>query len=242
MTVRKNRSLKFGRVLLKLSGEALAGEKKFGIDPPKLKLIADQITGAIDLGVSMAIVIGGGNFFRGGREGWGIQDRVTVDYLGMLGTVMNSMALQESLVQHDIECRVLSAIDVPQICEPFIRPRALMHLNKDRVVILAAGTGNPFFSTDTAAALRALELRCDAILKATKVKGVYDCDPQKNPKAKFFSEMSFTDALSKDLKVMDAAALSLCRDHNLPILVFNLFAEGCLRQALLGKKIGTLIR
>ena len=242
MTIRKNRSLKFGRVLLKLSGEALAGEKKFGIDPSRLKLIADQITGAIDLGVSMAIVIGGGNFFRGGREGWGIHDRVTVDYLGMLGTVMNSMALQESLVQHDIECRVLSAIDVPQICEPFIRPRALMHLNKDRVVILAAGTGNPFFSTDTAAALRALELRCDAILKATKVKGVYDCDPQKNPKAKFFSEMSFTDALSKDLKVMDAAALSLCRDHHLPILVFNLFAEGCLRQALLGKKIGTLIR
>ena len=242
MAARKSRSLRFNRVLLKLSGEALAGEKKFGIEPARLKLIADQIKTGVSLGVSMAIVIGGGNFFRGGREGWGIHDRVTVDYLGMLATVMNSMALQESLVQHDIECRVLSAIDVPNICEPFIRPRALMHLNKDRVVILAAGTGNPFFSTDTAAALRALELRCDAILKATKVKGVYDCDPQKNPGAKFFSEMSFTEALSKDLKVMDAAALSLCRDHKLPVLVFNLFTKGCLRQALLGKKIGTLIQ
>jgi len=243
MKVRKERgSLKYGRVLLKLSGEALAGDKKFGIEPQKLKWVADQIADAASLGVKMAVVIGGGNFFRGGREGGGIQDRVSVDYLGMLATVMNSVALQESLVQHGLEVRVLSAIDVPQICEPFIRPRALMHLKKNRVVILAAGTGNPFFSTDTAAALRALELGCEVILKATKVKGVYDSDPEKNPGAKFCKEMSFTEALSKDLKIMDATALSLCRDHDLPVLVFNLFVRGCLRQALLGQKIGTLIQ
>jgi len=228
--------------LLKLSGEALAGDKKFGIDPERLKWIADQVKDAAELGAKIALVIGGGNFFRGGREGWGIQDRVSVDYLGMLGTVMNSIALQESLVQHDLECRVLSAFEIPQICEPYIRLRALMHLKKDRVVILAAGTGNPFFSTDTAAALRALELKCEVMFKATKVKGVYDSDPLKNPKAKFYREMSFTKALSKDLKVMDATALSLCRDHHLPVLVFNLFEQGCLRQALLGKSIGTLVR
>jgi uridylate kinase len=235
-------TLNYNRVLLKLSGEALAGEKKFGIEPQKLKWIAEQIADAASLGARMAVVIGGGNFFRGGREGWGIHDRVSVDYLGMLATVMNSVALQESLVQHDLEVRVLSAIDVPQICEPFIRPRALMHLKKNRIVILAAGTGNPFFSTDTAAALRALELGCEAIFKATKVKGVYDSDPEKNPRAKFCRRMSFTEALSRDLKVMDATALSLCRDHHLPVLVFNLFARGCLRQALLGKEIGTLIQ
>jgi len=234
--------LKYDRVLLKVSGEALAGEQKFGIDPRRLKWIADQIKDAARLQARLAVVIGGGNFFRGGRLAWGISDRVAVDYLGMLSTVMNAVALQEALEEREVDSRVLSAIEVPQICEPFIRPRALAHLKKGRIVILAAGTGNPFFSTDTAAALRALELECQVILKATKVKGVYDSDPEKNPKAKFFKRLSFTDALSKDLKIMDATALSLCRDHKLPILVFNLFAKGCLREALLGKKIGTLIQ
>jgi uridylate kinase len=234
--------LKYDRVLLKVSGEALAGEQKFGINPKWLKWIGGQIKDVARLQVGIAVVIGGGNFFRGGRQAWGISDRVAVDYLGMLSTVMNAVALQEALEEREVDSRVLSAIEVPQICEPFIRPRALEHLKKGRVVILAAGTGNPFFSTDTASALRALELECQVILKATKVKGVYDSDPEKNPRAKFFERLSFTEALSKDLKIMDATALSLCRDHRLPILVFNLFDKGCLRAALLGREIGTLIQ
>jgi uridylate kinase len=233
--------LAFQTVMLKLSGEALAGKQGFGIDATALDWIADQLKEAVQLGARLAIVVGGGNFFRGGRKGWGIRDRVSVDYLGMLSTVMNSVALQEALSQRDIESRVLSAIEVPEICEPYIRLRALAHLKKNRVMILAAGTGNPFFSTDTAAALRALELNCNVILKSTKVNGVYDCDPEKNPAAKMYYKLSFTKALSKDLKVMDATALSLCRDHNLPVLVFNFFQKGSLKKALLGEKVGTLI-
>jgi uridylate kinase len=232
----------FRRVMLKLSGEAFAGKEKFGIDSGRLDWIAEQIREAVSLKVGMALVVGGGNFFRGGREGWGVSDRVSVDYLGMLATVMNSVALQEALSNHRVESRVLSAINVPQICEPFIRPRALGHLSKNRVVVLAAGTGNPFFTTDTAATLRALELGCSVLLKATRVKGVYDCDPEKYDRAKFYRNLSYTKALSKDLKVMDATALSLCRDHKLPIIVFNLFEEGNLRKALLGKSVGTLIK
>lgn len=243
MKVRKNPGvLKYQRVLLKISGEALAGDHKFGINPEKLKWIADQITEVAKLKVKLAVVIGGGNFFRGGRHSWGISDRVSVDYLGMLSTVMNSVALQEALSERKVESRVLSAIEVPQICEPFIRPRAKMHLEKGRVVILAAGTGNPFFSTDTASSLRALELGCEIVMKATRVNGVYDCDPEKNPRAKLYRNLSFTRALSKDLKVMDATAMSLCRDHHLPILVFNLFEKGCMRKALAGEEIGTLIK
>jgi len=243
--IRKMENLKsaeYTRVLLKLSGEALAGAQRFGIDSLRLSWIAEQIKTAVDLKVGMALMVGGGNFFRGGRESWGVSDRVSVDYLGMLATVMNSVALQQELAKLGIITRVLSAINVPQICEPFIRPRALHHLERDRVVILAAGTGNPFFTTDTAATLRALELGCQVFLKATRVKGVYDSDPEKNPKAKFYQTLSYTKALSKDLKVMDATALSLCRDHKLPIIVFNFFEEGNLRKALLGRTVGTLIK
>ena len=234
--------LKYERVLLKISGEALAGEEKFGINPERLKWIADQLMEVARLKVKLAVVVGGGNFFRGGRHSWGISDRVSVDYLGMLSTVMNAVALQEALSDRKVESRVMSAIEVPQICEPFIRPRAKMHLEKGRVVILAAGTGNPFFSTDTSASLRALELGCEIIFKATKVSGVYDCDPEKSSRARKYRNLSFTKALSKDLKVMDATALSLCRDHHLPILVFNLFDKGCMRKALMGEEIGTLIK
>jgi len=237
----KKSALKYQRVLLKLSGEAFAGEERFGINHKSLAWIADQVAEAVKSGAELALVVGGGNFFRGGREGWGIKDRVSVDYLGMLATVMNAVALQESLIQQGVESRVLSAIEVPQICEPYIRPRALNHLKKGRVVILSAGTGNPFFTTDTAAALRALELECQALFKATRVKGVYDSDPEKNPNAKFFPKLDYTEALKRNLKIMDATALSLCRDHNLPILVFNLFEKGNLKKALLGKKVGTLV-
>jgi len=238
----KKSLLRYQRVLLKLSGEAFAGEQKFGIEQRRLGWISDQLRAAMALKAELAIVVGGGNFFRGGREGWGLSDRVNVDYLGMLGTIMNAVALQEALSQREIEARVLSAIEVPNICEPYIRPRALAHLRKGRIVILAAGTGNPFFTTDTAAALRALELQAQALFKATRVKGVYDCDPEKNPKAKFFPELSYNKALGKDLKVIDAAALSLCREQNLPILVFDLFTEGNLRKALRGEQVGTLIK
>jgi len=235
-------NLRYQRVLLKLSGEAFAGEQKFGIEQKRLSWIADQLKSAMTLEAELAIVVGGGNFFRGGREGWGLSDRVNVDYLGMLGTIMNAVALQEALSQREIEARVLSAIEVPNICEPYIRPRALAHLRKGRIVILSAGTGNPFFTTDTAAALRALELQCQALFKATRVKGVYDSDPEKNPKAKFFKELSYSKALGKDLKVIDAAALSLCREQRLPILVFDLFTEGNLERALQGKQVGTLLK
>ncbi len=235
-------SLKCQRVMLKLSGEAFAGTQKFGIEAVRLGWIADQIKEALSLKVGMAIVVGGGNFFRGGRQSWGVSDRVSADYLGMLATVINSVALQEGLSERGVSSRVLSAINVPQICEPFIRPRALSHLKKERVVILAAGTGNPFFTTDTAATLRALELGCQVLLKATRVKGVYDSDPEKNPLAKFYRNLTYTKALSKNLKVMDATALSLCRDHKLPIIVFDFFEEGNLRKALLGKAVGTLIK
>ena len=238
---KKSSSLKYSRVLLKLSGEAFAGKERFGIDPARLNWIADQVVEASKTGAELALVVGGGNFFRGGREGWGIKDRVSVDYLGMLATVMNAIALQEALGQRGVESRVLSAIEVPQICEPYIRPRALAHLDKGRVVILSAGTGNPFFTTDTAAALRALELEAEALFKATRVKGVYDSDPEKNPRAKFYSRLSYNQALSQELKIMDATALSLCRDHRLPILVFNLFEKGNLKKALLGKKVGTIV-
>jgi len=232
----------YRRVMLKLSGEAFAGNQRFGINQERLSWIAEQIKEAVKLKVGMAIMVGGGNFFRGGRESWGVSDRVAVDYLGMLATIMNSVALQEALVQRGVMVRVLSAINVPQICEPFVRPRAFHHLERERVVLLAAGTGNPFFTTDTAATLRALELGCEVFLKATRVKGVYDSDPEKNPRAKFFEKLTYTKALSEDLKVMDATALSLCRDHKLPIIVFNFFEEGNLIKALLGKPVGTLIK
>ena len=238
---KKSSSLEYSRVLLKLSGEAFAGKERFGIDPARLNWIANQVVEATKTGAELALVVGGGNFFRGGREGWGIKDRVSVDYLGMLATVMNAIALQEALGQRGVESRVLSAIEVPQICEPYIRPRALAHLDKGRVVILSAGTGNPFFTTDTAAALRALELGAEALFKATRVKGVYDSDPEKNPNAQFYPRLSYNQALSQELKIMDATALSLCRDHQLPILVFNLFEKGNLKRALLGKKVGTIV-
>lgn len=238
----KTGQARYSRVMLKLSGEAFAGKKRFGIDSKRLDWIADQIQEAVSLKVGMAIVVGGGNFFRGGRENWGISDRVAADYLGMLATVMNSVALQGALVKRGVMVRVLSAFNIPHICEPFIQPRTLHHLEQNRVVILAAGTGNPFFTTDTAATLRALELGCQVLLKATRVKGVYDSDPEKNPKAKFFATLSYTKALSKDLKVMDATALSLCRDHQLPIIVFNFFEPGNLRRALMGEPVGTIIK
>jgi uridylate kinase len=236
-------ALKYNRILLKLSGEALMGAKGFGIDPTTLDHISDEIVELRKLGCEISIVIGGGNIFRGLKmsETTGI-DRVTGDQMGMLATVINSLALQDSLEKKDVHTRVMSAIRMEQIAESFIRRRAIRHLEKGRVVILAAGTGNPYFTTDTAGVLRAIELRADAIFKATKVDGVYDCDPVTNKKAKKFDVISYGKVLRLHLKVMDATAITLCEENKLPIFVFNLFTRGNLLKAVSGENVGTLIR
>ena len=238
MTVTKP---KFSRVLLKLSGEALGGESGVGICPEAVQRMAGQIREVRELGVQMVIVVGGGNIFRGltGSER-GIE-RATGDYMGMLGTIINALALQDALEKLGCPTRVQSAIAMSQIAEPFIRRRAVRHLEKGRVVIFGGGTGNPYFSTDTAAALRANEIGAEVILKATKVDGIYDCDPQKNPKAKRFAEISYLDALQKRLQVMDSTAFSLCMDNKMPIVVFDFFKAHNLRRAVLGEKVGTLV-
>jgi len=232
---------KFSRVLVKLSGEALGGKDGVGICPEAVHHLAAQIREVRELGVQVVVVVGGGNIFRGlsGSER-GIE-RATGDYMGMLATIINALALQDALEKLGCPTRVQSAIVMSQIAEPFIRRRAVRHLEKGRVVIFGGGTGNPYFSTDTAAALRANEIGAEVILKATKVDGIYDCDPKKNPKAKRFAEISYLDALQKQLKVMDSTAFSLCMDNKMPIIVFDFFKPHNLRRAVSGEKVGTLV-
>jgi len=233
--------LKYRRVLLKLSGEALMGDKGYGIDPSVITGIAQEVKRLIDQGVELALVVGGGNIFRGLAASASGMDRSTADYMGMLATVMNSLALQDGLEKAGVVTRVLSAIEMREVAEPFIKRRAMRHLEKGRVVIFAAGTGNPFFTTDTAAALRAAEIGAEVLLKATKVDGIYDSDPKKNPNAVKYDTLTFTEALSKDLKVMDATAFSLCRENDLPIIVFDLGQTGNIEKVVHGEPIGTLV-
>ena len=231
----------YQRVLLKLSGEALCPRKGFGIDAESLRRIATEIKSVQDLGVQMAIVIGGGNIWRGADAAATGIDRATADYVGMLATVMNALAMQDAMEKLGMVTRVQTAIEMPPVAEPFIRRRAVRHLEKGRVVILAAGSGNPFFTTDTAAALRAVELNAQILLKATKVDGVYDDDPVRNPQAQKFDELSYMRALTMGLKVMDSTAISLCKDNHLPIVVFDLNEKGALEAIMRGKKRGTLV-
>ena len=233
---------KYKRVLLKLSGEALMGEKGYGIDQKIVQFISKEIKEVSSLGVQLAVVIGGGNIFRGLEASSEGMERTTADYMGMLATVLNALALQNALEHRGIPTRVLSAIEMRELAEPYIRRRAMRHLEKGRVVIFAAGTGNPYFTTDTAAALRAMEIGAHVILKATKVDGVYSSDPMKDPRAKKFPEITFIDVLKKGLKVMDSTAVSLCMDNNLPIVVFNLMGKGNVKKIIEGKKVGTLVR
>lgn len=231
----------YKRILLKLSGEALLGKREYGIDPQYAKDLACEIKEITETGVELAIVIGGGNIFRGMKAAANGLDRSTADYMGMLATLMNSLALRDAFEQAGIHARIQSALNIPQIGELYIRSKAIRHLEKGRVVILAAGTGNPFFTTDTAAALRALELDCDILMKATKVDGVYDSDPVTNPDAVLIKKVSFTEVLSKNLHVMDASAISLCRDNKVPIKVFNLLKKGNILNAINEDSEGTLI-
>jgi uridylate kinase len=232
----------FNRILLKLSGEALMGSTEYGIDTAVAAAVAAELKKVNELGVEIAIVVGGGNIFRGVSESAGNMDRAAADYIGMLATVMNAVVLQDALEKQDVYTRVMSAIDIPQLAEPFIRRRAVRHLEKKRIVIFAAGTGNPYFTTDSAAALRALEIKADVILKGTKVDGVYSADPHKDASATKFDKITFQEVLEKHLKVMDASAISLCRDNNLPIMVFNMREEGNIVKAVCGDTaIGTLV-
>ena len=233
--------LAFKRVLLKLSGEALAAGQGFGVDETRIHQIASELADVHSLGVQIAIVVGGGNFFRGVAEQAREMDRVAADHMGMLATVINALALQDALEKHQVFTRVMTAIEMNQVAEPFIRRRAIRHLEKGRIVIFAAGTGSPYFSTDTAASLRAMEIKADAILKATKVDGVYDADPVIVKDAKMFDRISYMDVLKLGLKVMDSTAISLCKDNNLPIVVFNLNRTGNIRRVVTGEKIGSLV-
>ena len=231
----------YKRVLLKLSGEALMGEQTFGIDVTVAHSVAEEIKQVHNLGVELAVVVGGGNIFRGLSKSAGSMDRSAADYIGMLATVMNAVVLQDALERTGIQTRVLSAIDIPEMAEPFIRRRAIRHLEKGRIIIFAAGTGNPFFSTDSAAALRALEIKAEVILKATKVDGVYSADPMKDPTATRFDCITYLEVLEKQLKVMDASAISLCMDNNLPIVVFNMRKPGNIARVVTNDGIGTLV-
>jgi len=231
----------FKRILLKLSGEALASGQGFGVDNTRIHEIAAELRDVHALGVQIAIVVGGGNFFRGVAEQAKHMDRVSADHMGMLATVINSLALQDALEKQGVYTRVMSAIEMNQVAEPFIRRRAIRHLEKERVVVFAAGTGNPYFSTDTAASLRAMEIKADAILKATKVDGIYDADPMLVKDAVMFPEISYMDVLKKGLRVMDATAISLCRENNLPIIIFNLNNHGNIRRVVTGEKVGSLV-
>jgi uridylate kinase len=232
---------KYQRVLLKISGEALKGDREYGIDPVFIINLADQVREVHALGVEIGIVTGGGNIFRGASEAAAHMNRSVADSIGMLGTVINSLMLQDALERAGTATRVLSAIQMSQVCEPYIRRRAIRHMEKGRIVILAGGTGNPYFSTDSASALRANELGADVLLKATKVDGVYTADPAKDPSARLLEHISYQEAISLDLRVMDTSALSLCRDNGIPIVVFNLFRPGNIRRAVCGEKIGTLV-
>jgi uridylate kinase len=236
------KTLAYKRILLKLSGESLLGEKTFGIDRTFADYLAAEIHDVQVLGLEVAVVVGGGNIFRGVSDSAQGMDRVSADHMGMLATVINALALQDSLERASCFTRVLSAIEMKEVAEPFIRRRAIRHMEKGRVVIFAAGTGNPYFSTDTAAALRAMEIKAEIILKATKVDGIYDADPMKNPKAKKFDRLTYLEVLQKGLKVMDTTAISLCMDNHLPIVVYDLKRPGNLRRLVLGERIGTLVK
>jgi len=231
----------YKRIMLKISGEALMGDDSFGINQHTISNIVHEIKEALDLKIQMGIVIGGGNIFRGVALGAAGMDRATADYMGMMATVMNALALQDAMKHAGIVARVQSALNIEQVVEPYIRGKAMRYLEEGKVVIFAAGTGNPFFTTDTAAALRGVEMNADIMIKATKVDGIYSEDPKKNPKAKRYEVVSFDEAIQKDLKVMDATALTLCRDQQLPIAVFNIFKSGALKNILLGQNEGTLV-
>ena len=231
----------FKRVLLKLSGEALAAGQGFGVDATRIHQIAAELQDVHSLRVEIAIVVGGGNFFRGVAEQARNMDRVSADHMGMLATVINALALQDALEKCNVFTRVMTAIEMNQVAEPFIRRRAIRHLEKGRIVSFAAGTGSPYFSTDTAASLRAMEIKADAILKATKVDGVYDADPVLVKDAKMFDRISYMEVLQQGLKVMDSTAISLCKDNNLPIIVFNLNRPGNIRRVVSGEKVGSLV-
>ena len=231
----------YRRILLKLSGESFQGPQGFGIHGETIYAIAQELREVDKLGTQIAIMVGGGNIFRGARQKGFEIDRATGDYMGMLATVLNALALQDALEKLGVHTRVQSAIEMHQVCEPFIRRRAVRHLEKGRVVIFAAGTGNPYFSTDTAAALRAMEIKADVILKATRVDGVYDADPEKVSDAKFFAEITYREVLHQNLKVMDSTAISLCMDNGMPIVVFNMNQPGNIRRAVLGERVGSTV-
>ncbi len=231
----------YGRVLLKLSGEALMGDQGYGVDPAVVTRIAEDVAEIRGLGVQVAIVIGGGNIFRGMAGSARGMDRATADYMGMLATVMNGLALQDALEHHDVPTRVLTAIEMRAVAEPFIRRRAIRHLEKGRVVVFAAGTGNPYFTTDTAAALRAMEVKADIIMKATKVDGIYTADPKKDPAATRYDRITYLQVLEQGLQVMDATAISLCMDNKMPIVVLDLNARGSMRRAIMGESVGSLV-
>ena len=232
---------KYNRILLKLSGEALMGQDAFGVNPEIVTKIVKEIKVAKELGIEVAVVIGGGNIFRGVALGAAGMDRATADYMGMLATVMNALALQDAMKHEDVVSRVQSAINIDQVVEPYIRGKAIKYLEDKRIVIFAAGTGNPFFTTDTAAALRAMEINAEIMIKATKVDGIYSEDPVKNPDAKRYKTITFDDAIQKNLKVMDATAFTLCRDQKLPIGVIDIFKENALKNILIGSDEGTLV-
>jgi uridylate kinase len=234
--------LKYPRVLLKLSGEALAGEKGFGYDFDTVSRLADEVASVRETGASLGLVIGGGNIVRGSLLSKTGMDRVAADYMGMLGTVINAMAVQDVLERKGIDTRVMTAIRMEEIAEPYIRRRAVRHLEKGRTVIFAAGTGNPYFSTDTAAVLRAIQIKANVIIKATSVDGVYSADPKKDPSAKLYDEISFRDVIMEELKVIDQTAITLCRENSLPLIVLNIHRPGAIVAAIRGERIGTLVR
>jgi uridylate kinase len=233
--------LKYKRVLLKLSGEALAGDQGYGISPAVVDRITDEIKQVCEMGVSLGLVIGGGNIVRGTKASAEGMDRVNADYMGMLATVINALALQDLLDRKNVETRVMTAIRMEELAEPFIRRRALRHLEKGRVVIFAGGTGNPYFTTDTAAVLRAIEIDADILIKATKVEGVYTADPVKDPTAVFIPRLSYMDVMAKELAVMDSTAISLCKDNDLALIVLNIQRAGAVSAAILGEEVGTLV-
>lgn len=231
----------YQRVLLKLSGEALMGDLPYGIDPAVVHSIAGEITEVVQSGVQVAVVVGGGNIFRGVKGAAAGMDRATADYIGMIATVMNAMTLQDALERNNVPTRVQTAIEMQEVAEPYIRRRAIRHLEKGRVVVFGAGSGNPFFTTDTTAALRAAEITADVVFKATKVDGIYDSDPRTNPNAQRYQSLSYDHVLTKNLRVMDGTAIALCRDNDIPIIVFDLSVPGNIRRALMGESIGTIV-
>ena len=240
--MQSSREPRYRRILLKLSGEALGGQREFGIDPHALQHVAEEVKEVHALGLEIALVLGGGNIFRGGGDQARGLDRVSADQMGMLATVINSLALQDALERAGVHTRVMSAIEMRTVAEPYIRRRAIRHLEKGRVILIAAGTGNPYFTTDSAAALRAMEVKAEIILKGTKVDGVFDSDPMQNPAAVRFEEITYLEVLERGLKIMDSTAISLCMDNRMPIVVFDLWKKGSVRRLAMGERIGSVVR